>query len=50
MILAVDSNAVFSGISPRTDVFGMVVSEEGAPGIIGFTSPQSYTEDVMELQ
>ena len=50
VILAVDSNAVFSGISPRTDVFGMVVSEEGAPGIIGFTSPQSYTEDVMELQ
>jgi len=50
VILAVDSNAVFSGISPRTDVFGMVVSEEGAPGIIGFTTPQSYTEDVMELQ
>ena len=50
VILAVDANAVFSGISPRTDVFGMVVSEEGAPGIIGFTSPQSYTEDVMELQ
>ena len=48
--LAVDTNAVFSGISPRTDVFGMVVSEEGAPGIIGFTSPQSYTEDVMDLQ
>ena len=50
VILAVDANSVFSGISPRTDVFGMVVSEEGAPGIIGFTTPQSYTEDVMELQ
>jgi flagellin FlaB len=40
----------FSGISPRTDVFGMVISEEGAPGIIGFRTPESYTEAIIELQ
>jgi flagellin FlaB len=40
----------FSGISPRTDVFGMVISEEGAPGIIGFRTPESYTEAIVELQ
>ena len=40
----------FSGISPRTDMFGMVVSEEGAPGIIGFRTPESYTEAILELQ
>ena len=41
---------VFSGISPRTDVFGMVISEEGAPGIIGFRTPESYTDAILELQ
>ncbi len=40
----------FSGISPRTNVFGQVISEEGSPGIIGFRTPESYTEDVLELQ
>ena len=40
----------FAGISPRTDVFGQVISEEGAPGIIGFRTPESYTEPVLELQ
>jgi flagellin FlaB len=40
----------FSGISPRTDVFGQVISEGGAPGIIGFRTPESYTEPVLELQ
>ena len=40
----------FSGISPRTDVFGQVISEEGSPGIIGFRTPESYTDAIMELQ
>ena len=40
----------FSGIAPRTDVFGMVIAEEGAPGIIGFRTPESYTEAILELQ
>ena len=50
VILAVNTNLIFGGVSPRTDVFGLVITEEGSPGIIGFTTPQSYTEDVMELQ
>ena len=40
----------FAGISPRTDVFGQVISEMGAPGIIGFRTPESYTDPVLELQ
>ncbi len=40
----------FSGISPRTDVFGQVISEGGAPGIIGFRTPESYTDAIVELQ
>jgi len=48
VVLAVGN--VFSGISPRTDVFGMVISEEGSPGIIGFRTPESYTDAILELQ
>ena len=50
VILAVDSDTVFGGIAPRTDVFGLVIPEEGAPGIIGFTTPAAYSEPVLELQ
>ena len=51
--LALDIDGVFSsnvGIGPRTDVAGMVIVEEGAPGILGFTTPSSYTGTTMELQ
>jgi flagellin FlaB len=48
VVLTVDN--AFGGISPRADVFGMVISEEGAPGIIGFRTPESYTETIVELQ
>ena len=48
VVLAVGN--AFSGISPRTDVFGMVISEEGSPGIIGFRTPESYTETILALQ
>jgi len=53
VIIAVDADGIFTtntGISPRSDVSGMVVVEEGSPGIIGFTTPSSYSETVMELQ
>ena len=51
VVLAVDSSSVFTtGIPPRTDVFGTVIPEEGTVGVIGFTTPSSYTEDVIELQ
>ena len=53
VIIAIDADGVFSsnsGIGPRTDVSGMVVVEEGSPGIIGFTTPSSYTDTTMELQ
>jgi len=52
-IIAIDVDGIFttnSGIPPRSDVSGMVVVEEGSPGIIGFTTPASYSETVMELQ
>ena len=52
VIFAVNASLVFGngGLPPRTNVFGTVIVEEGAPGIIGFTTPASYTTKVMELQ
>jgi len=51
IILAVNTSSVFGGgLLPRVDVFGQVIPEEGAPGIIGFKTPSSYTAAVMELQ
>ncbi len=40
----------FNTIAERTDVWGSIMPEEGAPGIISFRTPASYTENVMDLQ
>ncbi len=50
VILTVNTNTIFSGITPRTSVTGEVRPEFGAPGIIEFTTPPAYTENVIELQ
>ena len=51
IVLAVNADSIFGGgLLPRVDVFGQVIPEEGAPGIVGFKTPSSYTETVMELQ
>ena len=53
VVLAISPDVIFTsnaGIGPRTDVAGMVIVEEGSPGILGFTTPSSYTDTTMELQ
>ena len=54
VILSVDVGDAsgFNSLSERTDIWGMVVPEEGSPGMISFRTPASYTnsENVMDLQ
>ncbi|BAA29637.1 flagellin [Pyrococcus horikoshii] len=48
--LTVNANAALGGIKPGTSISGEVIPEQGAPGVIEFTTPSTYTETVVELQ
>lgn len=53
VIIGINTASVFSsssGLDPRTDISGLVIPEEGAPGIIGFTTPSAYSTAIIELQ
>jgi len=50
VILFVDTNECFSGISERTDVFGFIYPEHGSPGVIAFRTPASYSDTIYALQ
>jgi len=39
-----------SEIAERTDVFGRIIPEVGAPGVISFTAPMSYVDTIYTLQ
>jgi len=39
-----------SEIAERTDVFGRVIPETGYPGVISFTAPMSYVDNIYDLQ
>jgi flagellin FlaB len=52
VLLTVDASSCFTGggFAVRSDVWGMVIPEEGSPGVISFRVPSSLTNDVVELQ
>jgi flagellin FlaB len=50
VVLGVDTNQCFAGLDPRDDVWGLVIPEEGSPGVINFRCPASFTDPVLELQ
>jgi flagellin FlaB len=52
VVLAVNTTAIFdgNGLDTREDIWGMVIPEEGSPGMISFKVPNSFTHDVVELQ
>jgi flagellin FlaB len=47
VMLTVNLTACFSGLSERTDIWGMVIPEEGAPGVFAFRTPASYASDTV---
>jgi flagellin FlaB len=49
--LCVNATGCFNDIVERTDISGMIVPEQGSPGIISFTTPASYSDaNVFDLQ
>lgn len=51
LFVNMDTTGTFSAQLPtRTRVFGQVIPEIGAPGVIGFTSPMSYFDNIYTLQ
>ena len=48
--ICVNATASFGDIGERIDIWGIVVPELGAPGVISFRTPASYTDAVMDLQ
>jgi archaeal flagellin FlaB len=53
VILGVSTSDVFSdnsGLPPRTNINGLITIEGGSPGIMGFTTPSSYVNNIIDLQ
>ena len=53
VILCINTSHAFSaslGINERVTIWGMIVPEIGAPGIVSFRTPASYTSNVYDLQ
>jgi archaeal flagellin FlaB len=50
VLITIDVSTAFGGLATRTDVFGLVIPEEGSPGVITFTTPAAYPDTVVELQ
>jgi archaeal flagellin FlaB len=49
IMLTINLSACFLGIPERTDVWGMVIPEDGAPGIYSFRTPPAYTDSIYDL-
>jgi flagellin FlaB len=50
IVISVNVTATFGTLLERTDVQGNIMPEEGAPGIISFRTPSTYTDVVINLQ
>jgi flagellin FlaB len=49
VLLAISAGALFGGLTERTDIWGMVIPESGAPGVFAFRTPASYPDTVYDL-
>ena len=49
VMLTINASAIFHGVAERSDVWGMVIPEDGSPGIFAFRTPAAYTDTVYKL-
>ena len=50
IILTIDTSAIFTSLGTNVNVFGMVVPEEGSPGVFSFSTPGAYTDAIVEIK
>ncbi|MEF8847776.1 MAG: flagellin [Candidatus Thermoplasmatota archaeon] len=49
IVIIVNATKCFSGIETRTDITGKVIPESGIAGIISFTTPSCYIDQITDL-
>jgi flagellin FlaB len=49
VLLTISTAENLRGLAERTDIWGMVIPETGAPGVFAFRTPASYPETVYDL-
>jgi flagellin FlaB len=49
VLLSISAGACFGGLVERTDIWGMVIPETGAPGVFAFRTPASYPDTIFDL-
>jgi flagellin FlaB len=49
VLLTMNTAENFGGLTERTDIWGMVIPESGAPGVFAFRTPASYPETIFDL-
>jgi flagellin FlaB len=49
VLLTISAGECFGGLTERSDIWGMVIPESGAPGVFAFRTPASYPDTVFDL-
>lgn len=50
VVLLINTTKCFSGVGTRTEVLGNVIPEYGISGVIGFTTPSTFANTIVDLQ
>ena len=50
IMLTINTQTVFNGIPPKTDIRGVIQTPVGTPGVILFKSPNAFTKSIIKLQ
>jgi flagellin FlaB len=49
VLITISADACFGGLAERTDIWGMVIPENGASGVFAFRTPASYPDTIYDL-